>query len=65
MNKLVKDPVCGMDVDPQTNKNSFHHTVYEGKEFYFCSPFCKAAFLENPESYLEKGSKNYKNGFNS
>jgi YHS domain-containing protein len=63
MNKLVKDPVCGMDVDPQTNRNSLHHAVYKDKEFYFCSPFCKAVFLENPESYTDRGSKNYKNGF--
>ena len=32
---LVKDPVCGMDVDPSTSKLTF---AYDGQTFYFCNP---------------------------
>ncbi len=28
----VKDPVCGMDVDPHTAK---HRTEYDGRTYYF------------------------------
>lgn len=52
-----------MDVNPETSKNSLHHTVYKEKEFYFCSPFCKAAFVEEPENFIVKWSKNYKKKF--
>ncbi len=30
----VKDPVCGMDVDPHAAK---HSAVHEGHPYYFCS----------------------------
>lgn len=29
----VKDPVCGMTVDPHTAK---HRATYQGNPFYFC-----------------------------
>src|SRR5262245_19374068 len=45
----VKDPVCGMDVDPHTAK---HRTEYQGRPYYFCSAGCKAKFEQNPEKYL-------------
>jgi Cu+-exporting ATPase len=46
---LVKDPVCGMDVDPRTAK----HAAEAGeKTYYFCSEGCKNKFVANPASYL-------------
>ncbi len=48
----VKDPVCGMTVNPQTAKGG--HTDYNGQTYYFCNPKCKAKFEQNPESYLNK-----------
>lgn len=43
------DPVCLMDVDPETAR----HTVeYQGRTIAFCAPSCKKQFLENPEAYL-------------
>lgn len=45
---MVKDPVCGMDVDPaQTG----HHTQYEGKTFHFCSAKCKSTFEADSAVY--------------
>ena len=41
----VKDPVCGMDVDPTTTK---HRSEYRGETFFFCSLMCKRAFQDDP-----------------
>lgn len=46
---VVKDPVCGMDVDP---RGATHHTDYHGKIYYFCSAGCRAKFEAEPERYL-------------
>ena len=45
----MKDPVCGMTVDPAT---SSHHTDHAGHTFHFCSAGCKAKFIADPERYL-------------
>ncbi len=45
----VKDPVCGMDVDPATAKHTLTHA---GQHFYFCSPGCKAKFEADPQRYV-------------
>ncbi len=44
----VKDPVCGMEVDPAETD----HTIeYEGETFYFCSKHCKNSF--EPEEHQQ------------
>jgi Cu+-exporting ATPase len=45
---MVKDPVCGMSVDPATTP---HHAEYAGRPFHFCSGGCKAKFVADPASY--------------
>ena len=45
----VRDPVCGMSVDPNVGKPSVEH---EGQTFHFCSSRCKEKFLANPAQYL-------------
>jgi Cu+-exporting ATPase len=45
----VKDPVCGMSVDPATAK---HTADYRGHPYYFCSAGCKAKFIADPQKYL-------------
>ena len=47
---MAKDPVCGMDVDPQTARQTAEH---EGKTYYFCAPGCKKAFESDPKKYLD------------
>src|SRR6266481_6543783 len=49
----VRDPVCGMAVDPATSKHRFD---CEGKTFHFCSAGCRTKFSADPKAYLE-GSK--------
>src|SRR5829696_5464441 len=50
VNHPVKDPVCGMWVDPHTTE---HKAEHHGQPYYFCSAGCRAKFLANPESYLD------------
>ena len=47
---MVKDPVCGMDVDPKTALTS----VYQGQTYYFCAAGCKTKFDADPRKYLGK-----------
>ncbi|MFT6466736.1 heavy metal translocating P-type ATPase [Halopseudomonas laoshanensis] len=49
----VKDPVCGMSVDPHAAE---HRSQHAGKSWYFCSSRCQSKFEDDPEKYLaEKG----------
>lgn len=45
----VKDPVCGMSVNPATAK---HRTEYEGRTYFFCCAGCREKFIADPERYL-------------
>ncbi|KMO36031.1 haloacid dehalogenase [Methylobacterium aquaticum] len=49
----VKDPVCGMNVDPHTAK---HHTEHNSHTFYFCSDGCRTKFTADPARYLDPAS---------
>ena len=46
----VKDPVCGMMVDPHATQHKAEHA---GRPYYFCSAGCRAKFLAEPERYLD------------
>ena len=46
----VKDPVCGMLVDPHTTP---HRAQYEGKPYCLCSSGCQSAFMAEPAKYVE------------
>ena len=46
----VKDPVCGMMVDPDTAPA---YTTYESREVFFCSQECRREFEEEPSRYVE------------
>jgi Cu+-exporting ATPase len=50
LSKMVKDPVCGMMVDPETAPAKAEH---KGKTYYFCAPGCKVAFERDLEKCLE------------
>ena len=45
----VKDPVCGMSVDPSKAAGKVEH---EGKAYYFCSKRCAERFAQDPEKFL-------------
>ncbi|MFW5846176.1 MAG: heavy metal translocating P-type ATPase, partial [Planctomycetota bacterium] len=46
----VTDPVCGMQVDPETSR---HHLEHDGADWYFCSAGCKERFQAEPERYRD------------
>jgi P-type Cu+ transporter len=43
-----RDPVCGMDVAPETAKTK---REYAGQTYYFCSPGCAQKFMQLPAKY--------------
>jgi Cu+-exporting ATPase len=45
----VKDPVCGMSVDPHT---AAHRADHDGHPYYFCSAGCRTKFVADPAKYL-------------
>ncbi len=47
-NTMVKDPVCGMDIEPT---DAFAKEEFEGKLYYFCSATCQDKFKAEPEKY--------------
>ncbi|MFZ1242463.1 MAG: YHS domain-containing protein, partial [Anaerolineae bacterium] len=47
---MVKDPVCGMDIEPQDAVASREHM---GQTFYFCSPKCVEKFDADPHRYTQ------------
>jgi YHS domain-containing protein len=50
----VIDPVCGMDVDPDTAE---WKTDYQGQTYYFCAPGCQRAFEKEPQKYVSVGAR--------
>jgi YHS domain-containing protein len=45
----VKDPVCGMEIDP---KEAAATSDYEGVTYYFCAIACKERFDAEPAKFL-------------
>ncbi len=50
----VRDPVCGMTVNPATSKHRFNHN---GTTVHFCSAGCRTKFAADPLAYLEKDKR--------
>jgi Cu+-exporting ATPase len=46
----VRDPVCGMTVDPHAAK---HRHTHQGRPYYFCSIRCRDSFIAEPARYLK------------
>ncbi|MCJ9761286.1 heavy metal translocating P-type ATPase [Agrobacterium sp. SHOUNA12C] len=46
---VIRDPVCGMTVDPKAGKPSLE---YKGRTFHFCCDGCRKKFEAAPENYL-------------
>jgi P-type Cu+ transporter len=50
----VRDPVCGMMVDPTRAASKFD---YQGQTYYFCNPGCLKKFQAQPDVYLSPAPK--------
>ncbi|RUU65361.1 YHS domain-containing protein, partial [Mesorhizobium sp. M7A.T.Ca.TU.009.01.1.1] len=46
---VVRDPVCGMTVDPVAGKPTTEHN---GHPYHFCSQGCRTKFVAEPEKFL-------------
>ncbi|MBY5554051.1 heavy metal translocating P-type ATPase (plasmid) [Rhizobium leguminosarum] len=46
---VIRDPVCGMTVDPRVGKPSLD---YDGRTYHFCSEGCRTKFAAAPQDYL-------------
>jgi P-type Cu+ transporter len=51
--EFVRDPVCGMSVEPGTARAKGLTSTYKGLDYFFCGKGCKLDFDENPEAYLD------------
>ncbi|CAN1511330.1 ZntA Cation transport ATPase [Caulobacteraceae bacterium] len=47
--QTVKDPVCGMNVDPA---KSPLHSSHEGQDYHFCGSKCLTKFVADPAKYV-------------
>ena len=47
---IIRDPVCGMTVDPEAGKPFADH---DGHRFHFCAERCRERFLADPEAFVE------------
>src|SRR6266542_1848688 len=48
--QAVRDPVCGMTVDPATAR---HRAEHAGKRYYFCGARCLERFTAEPARFAE------------
>lgn len=51
---MVRDPVCGMTIDPSSAAGK---SEYQGQTYYFCSTGCKTAFDKEPEKYIGRAGE--------
>jgi len=56
---VVKDPVCGMDIEIST---AVGHTEHAGQTYYFCGSKCKGKFDHGPDQYVGKSTAAQKTG---
>ena len=56
METTFKDPVCDMDVAPETAAGK---SEYKGQTYYFCSLGCKKSFDKEPEKYIGKSESEH------
>jgi YHS domain-containing protein len=48
---MVRDPVCGMDIDEVDVPESLQ-SEGEGRVYHFCSPECKIEFDKDPRRFI-------------
>ena len=53
MAELVKDLVCGMEIDPETAAGKSEH---QGTTYHFCATGCKTDFDADPAKYIGGGA---------
>ncbi len=51
----AKDPVCGMDVNPEIASAQGLKSDHDGETYFFCGKGCKLDFEEEPAKFFEPG----------
>ena len=51
----AKDPVCGMDVNPEVATDAGLTAEHEGTTYYFCGRGCMLDFREDPQRFFAPG----------
>ncbi len=51
---MIKDPVCGMAVNPEESSNKLAH---KGRDYYFCNIRCQEQFQADPGKYIMEPEK--------
>ncbi len=54
LESTVQDPVCGMQVNPETTA---HRHLHQGEEYCFCCKGCRERFAADPLRYLKEHSE--------
>jgi Cu+-exporting ATPase len=49
----MTDPVCGMEVTPETAAGAWE---YQGETYFFCSTSCLERFKADPDAFLSMGT---------
>ncbi len=52
--KLVRDPVCGMEVNADEAKTAGRIADHNHVTYYFCADQCRILFSKNPEQFLKE-----------
>ncbi len=53
MRPMAKDPVCGMDVNPEIATAQGLSSEHDGETYFFCGKGCKLDFDDNPAKFFE------------
>ena len=53
MTTMVKDPVCGMEVNPDIARAQGLVAEHGGETYYFCGRGCWLDFTDDPERILD------------
>jgi len=48
---MVKDPVCGMEID---ESQAAAQTTHDGQAYFFCSEDCRNTFENDPKEFVGK-----------
>ena len=54
---IVKDPVCGLEVNRDQAVTQRLKREYQGRNYYFCRDYCAQEFDRDPKRYLAKGGQ--------
>ncbi len=57
--QAVKDPVCGMQVEPEKTE---YRNVHQEVTYFFCSRDCQEKFRQNPDTYLKAEASHQETG---